>query len=286
MAGGLRRGLLALAAVVLVGALGLAAPARAATTVLYDGAAAGESPADQGYFDYGTFPEPPAAATLSAAGAGATLDSSGEPGDYAGFVSRAGALPPLSRTLGYTVTFTAQVLSETHELADRAGFVLVVLGDDRWGIELSLWEDEVWAQNDGAHDPTPGRGLFTHGEGAALATTAGPVRYSVAVKGDRYTLLADGVAVLGGPLRQYNPPLNTLTNPLRAVYYLNRLIFLGDNTSRAGASTLLTGVTLETATAPTGETPSPQPSETPSPQPSETPSPAPRARVFLPAIER
>ncbi|HMQ35220.1 MAG TPA: hypothetical protein PKD53_31165 [Chloroflexaceae bacterium] len=208
---------------------------------------------------------------------GTVLDTMGAAGDYAGFFTVPGSLPALSRTDGYTLTFTAQVFAETHELDSRAGFTALVLGDDRKGIELAFWPDEVWAQNDGANDPTAGQGLFTHGEGAPFDTTARPVTYSVAVRGDRYMLLADGDLLLEGPLRRYRPGLGE--NPLALSYYFGNAIFLGDNTSRAAARVLLTGAALETAAAPPPPAPSPEPSPSPvSPVPAQTP------QVYLPTL--
>ncbi len=254
----------ALALLALAGALA-APPARATTAVLYDGAAPGETPADQGFFIYLTHPRPPESATLAPhPSGGAVLDTLGAAVDYAGLYAPPSSLPVLGRTDGFTLTFTARLGDEDHALDSRAGFSALVLADDRMGIELAFWADEVWAQNDGLHDPAPGQGLFTHGEGAALDTTAGLVTYSVAVRGDRYALLADGAELLEGPLRRYQP--DPRENPLASSYFLGNAVFLGDNTSRAGAAVLLAGVSLET------------PDPAPAPAPDQTP------RAYLPMV--
>lgn len=280
MTRGFTRALVALAAVALLATL--AAPARATTTVLYDGAVAGQTPADQGYFSYQSYPAG-AAATATAAAGGTILSSLDPLGDYMGYTSTPpGNLPALTRSEGYTLTFTVQLLAEAGAHPDRAGFSLVLLGDDSKGIELAFWSGEVWAQNDGENDPAPGRGLFTHGEGAALDTTAAPVTYTVVVKDNGYRLLTGGAELLAGPLREYKPSLaEVLANPLRGAYYAGKLIFLGDNTSAAGAEVMLTGVALETvAAAP------PPPTQQPAPPPTVAPAPATIPRAYLPAVSR
>lgn len=266
-------------ALVLLGAVALLAAggpaARATTTALYDGAVAGQTPADQGSFSYRA--SGGAAATATAVAGGTLMDSLSQPGDYAGYTSTPpGNLPALRRSEGYTLTLTAHLLASQVDDPHRAGFSLILLGDDSYGIELGFWPGEVWAQNDGANDPTPGQGLFTHGEGAAFDTTAGLVTYTVIVRDNGYTLLADGAPLLAGPLRKYEPSLDPRDpefNSLRLVYYLGKLIFLGDNTSRAGAEALLTGVALETAPQ--------QP-----PPPTVEPAPATVPRAYLPMVTR
>jgi hypothetical protein len=274
-----------LAVMVVVAALGAASPARATTTMLYDGAVAGQTLSDQGSFTYQTYPSPPVFATTFYAAGGTTLRTTGAAAESAGYYTPAGTLPALSRTAGYTLTFTVRVVDEVHQSPDRAGFSALILGDDSWGVELGFWGNEVWAQNDGRNDPTVGAGLWTHGEGATLNTTAGLVSYSVVVKGDDYSLLADGAQVLTGPLRKYAPlPAEVLANPLRGVYHIPNLVFLGDNTSTSAAEVRLTRVEIALAST----TPPPSPSASPSASPTASPTIAPAAtpQVYLPALSR
>ncbi|NTU82469.1 MAG: hypothetical protein HGA45_24375 [Chloroflexales bacterium] len=260
-------------------ALSALVPALAAVTVLYDGALGGQTPADQGYFVYGTYPSPPAAAVAGPVGGGTRLETSSDLHDYAGYFTPAGRAPAMRRASGYTLSFVAQVMRETHSLDDRAGFSVIVLGDDGWGVELGAWADRVWAQNDGAT-------LFTQGEGVNLDLTA-PVAFALRIEGDRYTLVADGAEVLSGPLRLYTPA-RSLESPLPGLYYVPNFIFLGDNTSRAGAEVRLLAVSLETVELPPAP-PSPSPTG-PTPSPTEPPSPdLPRERrpwAYLPAVVR
>jgi hypothetical protein len=239
---------------------GLAAPAAAAPVVLYDGSIAGQTPADQG-FVYLSSPQP-ASAVITYANGGTTLDTTPAMSDLAGYAARPGLAPALDRAAGFTVRLSVQLLSEAHVSPDRAGLSLTVITSDRRGIELGMWADEVWAQNDGA-------ALFTHGEGAALNLAARPVALTLTVRGDRYALDADGARVLEGPLRSYAVA--------GAPYNLANFLYLGDNTSRAAAVARILHVSVEagvpaTPTPSASPTPSPTPSATASPTPSPTPS--------------
>ncbi|MCA9932565.1 MAG: hypothetical protein KC415_01485, partial [Anaerolineales bacterium] len=91
-------------------------------------------------------------------------------------------------------------------------------------IELGFWEDEVWAQN----DATQG-GYFTHGEGVAFDTTTAVITYSLYVITDTYTLSADGVPILNGPIRDYTGFTGTI-DP----YETPNAYGFGDNTTSAG----------------------------------------------------
>ncbi|BAZ40806.1 putative Ig [Calothrix sp. NIES-4101] len=89
------------------------------------------------------------------------------------------SFPTLDPTTGYIISFTAQLESETSRIGadknldgkdDRAGFSVIVIGNDKKGIELGFWSDQIWAQNDGAAEPDPTKSntlsntLFTQGE--------------------------------------------------------------------------------------------------------------------------
>lgn len=267
-----RRALAAVACLICV--LAAASLARAETVVLYDGAVAGETPAEQGFF-FVSRPSPPAAARAAYSAGGTTLDTLGEPGEYAGYTVR-DASRPLDRAAGFTLRFTTQVITETHLDADRAGLSVLLLASDARGIELAFWEDEVWAQNDGAR-------IFTHGEGAALDTTAGPTAYALTLQGDRYSLAAGGRVVLEGPLRDYrfHPSYPPQQFPF---YYIPNYLFIGDNTSDAAVAARIFFVSLSAA-APTPPPPSatPRPSATPTPRagPDELGS-----ELFLPLVLR
>jgi hypothetical protein len=152
--------------------------------------------------------------------------------DYAGYIGDPSVVPALDRAAGYTLTVSLQLLAEAHASPDRAGFSITVLSSDRRGIELGLWVDTVWAQDDAA-----GGGLFTRAEGAPIDAGAEAVTYTLAVRGAGYALAANGQAVLSGRLRDYTPfvgPIDPYETP--------NLVFMGDNTTSARARVRLLGV--------------------------------------------
>jgi hypothetical protein len=214
--------------------------ATAATTVLYDGAL-GTPPEAQGfvYAEIGT-------ATRTTTGGATTLDTTALNAISAGYTVSPTVAPLLDRLAGYSVTFTAQVITETHTgsdrnsdgVDDRAGFSLTVLSTDTLGIELGFWPDRVWAQEGGAPVAAGGR-LFTQAEGAALDTTTGLVTYTLMVDGSRYSLIASGQPALGGALRDYT----AFTGPIDP-YETPNFLFLGDNTTSARGSVRLAHVSV------------------------------------------
>lgn len=135
----------------------------------------------------------------------------------------------MDRAAGFSLLFELQVNSESHASNDRAGFSVILLSEDSFGIELGFWTNEIWAQS----GPT-----FTHAEGASYDTTAAERLYELQILGSDYRLLADGTQILTGALRDYAS--------FGVPYNLPRFVFLGDNTSSAGADVVLGDVTLLT----------------------------------------
>ena len=237
---------------------------RAETFVLYDGALGG-TPDAQG-FTYLTLPLVGAAARQSFADGATTLDTTAVQAESAGYFAQ--NMPVLDRNLGYTVRFTVAVEEEAHASPHRAGFSVIVLGQDLLGIELGFWEDEIWAQEGGRE------ALFTHAEGAAFDATAGLIAYELTISGAQYALAADGEPLLAGALRDYTAFEGTF-DP----YETPNFFFLGDNTASARARIRLSYAAV-TATAAVPPTPTP----TPSPTPGATPPPA--AQRYLPIVRR
>jgi hypothetical protein len=253
------------------------APAADATSTLYDGTQ-GSTPDTQGFF-YLTNPFPAQSAAQSFAGGATTLTSLTN-SDKAGYFARSDQMPALDRAAGYTVRFTAQVVAEAHASQHRAGFSLIVLSSDLRGIELGFWDDQIWAQGDGAN-------LFRHAEGAPFDTTAALTTYELTIRGDSY-ILASGKIILSGALRDYSAfgwPYNT-----------PNFLFLGDNTTSAGAQARLALVAIitslpPTATATATTTPTTTPATTPTATASATPTSTPvdvpqRWRVYLALLAR
>jgi hypothetical protein len=202
-----------------------AAPFLTTTTTLYDGSLGGTPDTQEMiYLTQPSPPFPPSQATQTFSNNVTILDTTATNDDYAGYFGNK-SVPALDRTQGYTLHFTVQIDSESHANSHRAGFSVIVLSDDVKGIELAFWQDEVWAQ----HDDSTGN-LFTHGEGAAFDTTTGLIAYELAIISDTYSLLANDIAILAGPLRDYtNFP--GFPDP----YETPNLIFLGDDTTSAQA---------------------------------------------------
>jgi hypothetical protein len=139
------------------------------------------------------------------------------------------SFPQLIRSQGFQIEFRTQIVSEQHGSIHRAGWSVLLLGQDRKGVELGFWENEIWAQTQSP--------LFQHGEGTTIDTRIAR-DYQLLILGDRYALAADGVKILEGEVKDYS----SFGTP----YSLSNFLFLGDNTSSAGGTSILGKVTLQT----------------------------------------
>ena len=184
---------------------------------LYD-ASLGTLPEAQGWsygvIDFGTL--------KTMAGNSVLLDTSVSTLTSAGW-SRIAA-PPLDRSRGFTLLFTAQLNAEAHNNGNRAGFSVIVLGPDTNGIELAFWTNTIFAQS----GPP---GLFTHAEDVAFTTTGSFVEYALTLGATNYVLRANGTPVLSGPVRDYTS-FSGPVNPYRTPNFM----FFGDDTTSASAS--------------------------------------------------
>lgn len=211
-----------------VGWLAVSAPQARAVT-LYD-ASLGTLPGEQDWY-YAFEPTTGVSASQSLEPGYTLLDTTPLISDRAGYFSLGhSGVPLMIRQDGYRVRFDAQVLSESHTSADRAGFSVIVLSDDSVGVELAFWEDEIWAQTD-----TP---LFTHGEGVLFDTTAAITQYDLFIVDDRFALWADGAPILSGPLRDY-------TAHEHFVYSAEEFLFFGDDTMQASAEVAIATIEAE-----------------------------------------
>ena len=150
------------------------------------------------------------------------LDTSSQSGNQAGW-SRIAA-PPLDRSRGFTLLFTAQLNTEAHLNNNRAGFSVIVLGSDTNGIELAFWTNTIFAQ-----DGPPN--LFVHAEDVAFTTVGHFVDYALTMVGSNYVLRANGTPILSGLVRDYTSfsgPINPYRSP--------NFMFFGDDTTSAGGS--------------------------------------------------
>jgi hypothetical protein len=238
------------------------APLIGATKVLYDGSIdtlpTTSTPDSKGWIYNATL-----GVIRNDSGGITTLNTTANTGVQAGF---ANITQTLNNVNGYIVSFTAQVLAESHNTLtanknndgkdDRAGFsVLVVSNDNTKAIELGFWEDRIWAQEDGTTQKNPSlepddllasnfRNLFTQAEFTTFNTKNTSVKYDLAIKDDTYTLFANGNTILSGKLRNYTAfnKLPDTQNPYRRA----NNIFFGDNTPSAQASFNLAKVAVTT----------------------------------------
>jgi len=241
------------------------------TLVLYD-AASGEIPSApvMNFIDF-----PGGAAPLTYLGGRTVLDTTELGSDtYAGWISNGTSVsgfPNLDRASGFQVDFIIQVEEEAHQNSNRAGFSIIVLGDDAMGIELAFWENEIWVQSDGNTG-----GLFKHGEGIGFTTTAALTEYQLSILGDTYTLTVNAQPILTGSVRDYRG-FEGFPDP----YETPNFLFVGDDTTSAQSRISLSFLSvtgsepvMPAATNTTAYT-APVPVETipPTPLPSVVPSP-------------
>lgn len=138
--------------------------------------------------------------------------------------------PLLSSTPGFQLEFTARLESETHNNNDRAGFSLIVTDQNKHGIELGFWSNEIWAQQPG----------FTHGASALFSTTQ-MTDYRLTIVADTYTLSAGATTLLSGNTIFYDAP-GLFGGDLP--YRTPNVLFFGDDTTSAAARFSLESVAL------------------------------------------
>ncbi|WP_264326275.1 cadherin-like domain-containing protein [Romeriopsis navalis] len=227
------------------------APLIGAKQTLYDGTTV---PSSQGWFAVTT------GAVEANDGTVTTLNTSASPLVQAGY-SRNDVT--LNATNGFLLSFQANVLSETLEATanknndgktDRAVFSLtLVTSDTSKAIELGFSRDggnlRIFAQEDGTRQSNPAlepdtapadttRQLFTQAEGVTI-TDPNLGNYDLYIKGDTYTLLLGGTAILSGNLRDYT----AFSGPIDP-YETANLISFSDNTPSASGAFSLGTVSL------------------------------------------
>ncbi len=206
---------------------GIAFAAALPAQGLYDGSL-GTLPTAQGW----SFAAVPAGlARESHTGSAARLVTSASNLINAGYARTAPT--PLDRATGFNLAVKFRLPGEAHARADRAGFSVIVLASDRRGIELGFWTNLVFAQSDNP--------LFVHAEEAAFDFTAAPTECVLSIRGDTYHLYTGGVPLLTGPVRDY-----TAFTGFPDVYETPNFIFLGDDTTSAGAEVEISSIALIT----------------------------------------
>lgn len=212
---------------------------QAITTLLYD-STLGTTPSQQN-FSYQAIGFPVQASQTYSAPV-TVLDTTSQLSDYAGYTVTQAVMPTLSQVDGFQLTFDLRLIAESHSNNDRAGFSLILLSEDLYGVEMAFWENEIWVQEGNGQ-------LFIHAEGVAYNTTTGLTNYELTVISNTYQLAANGVPLLSGSLRQYTDWVAPFGLP--DPYEQPNQLFLGDDTSSAGAEVWLGDVSISTDIAPT-----------------------------------
>ena len=220
-----------------------------AMTIIYDGAA-GTTPnsyTSKPYLNFGNI-----GGTQTASGGVTNLDTSSSESVKSGYANYNSSglvnslFPVLDNNAGYTLSFTIKVNSQTNNGSNgdyRAGFSAIVLGNDKKGIELGFRNPntntnipDIFSQDSAAFN-TPGERNASLGGILSNLNT-----YNLTVLGNGYTLTNRGNTLLSGLLRDYTSAVGLLTD----VYRTLNFIFLGDNTTSAGANVDIQSITLTT----------------------------------------
>lgn len=148
--------------------------------------------------------------------------------------------PSLDPSRGFVFHFRLDLQEELHQVDNRAGFSVILLGDGPrpLGIELGFHRDAIFSLLGGA---TPLQVLGEQVGGLALNR---PVDFSLRILDQSYYLLADNRLLLSGALQDYTA---ARVNPLLPFnpYTLPNFLFLGDNTTSAGSRVELGSATLD-----------------------------------------
>lgn len=227
----------------LIRPLQIVSSAPKAATLLYD-SSLGTTPNQQNFNYQAINIQPPftVQASQSYNDPVTVLTTSNQLADYAGYTVSQTVMPMLNRAAGFQLNLDLRIITENHNgNNDRAGFSLILLSEDLYGIEMAFWEDEIWVQEGNGN-------LFSHAEGVAYNPTAVLTTYKLTVISNTYELVANDVPLLSGSLRQYTdwtPPFG-FPDP----YEQPNQLFLGDDTSSAGAEVWLGDVSIVTDVAP------------------------------------
>jgi hypothetical protein len=206
----------------LVVAFLLAGLASSPAQILYDGTLG--LPAVQGWTFFVT------GGTQTSTGTGVQLDTTAANSFQGGYSLTTSTL---NRTNGFAVRFTSRMIAEAHASNNRGGFAVIVLADDHRGIELAFWTNTIFAQSDSP--------LFIQAEATSFSATA-TVDYTLTFRPTNYVLLANGVPILSGFVRDYSA-FAGFPNP----YSSQNFLFFGDDTTSAAGNFFLNKVVLVAA---------------------------------------
>ncbi len=228
-----------------VGAL----PAWSATQVLYDPAVTNTDPAQTGWLDGAVVGGSASYSTqgvlITPANIGATAGYS----NYPVLLRFVDGLPPVNHAFpallgsaGYRLSFGFGMSPDTENHSgnpDRAGFSVILIGDDKKGVEIGFQNNRIFAQNLVSNAFVAGEETRNAGHVAAAFS---PNRWDLTVIGNAYALTLGNQTVLSGALHDYSSYSGGGAN----AYHTPNFIFLGDNTTSAGATFLLDYAAIST----------------------------------------
>lgn len=228
--------------------IGFCLPASAATQVLYDINQTGNLPTQAGWLA-GNFLFSAQTLTPQGAQVAPVLAENSTLGGYANHTSvislfpelqvsngpLANALfPALDRNAGFTLSLGFRIIEESHSgNPNRAGFSVILVGQDLKGVEIGFQNDRIFAQNDGV-------ALFTAGENTVDPLLVGRAfaahnRWDLSVQGTGYALVQGGTTILSGALRDYS----SYAGFGEDAYRTPNFVFFGDNTRSARGAFLV-----------------------------------------------
>ena len=140
------------------------------------------------------------------------------------------SFPILDSSIGFTLSFSMQLISESHTgNINRAGFSIILLDSNNQGVELGFWTDTIWSQS--------ANPLFTtKDEEKAFNTTAAMLAYELTLFDNQYFLTHNDTILLTGILKDYSAFSGIFGS---IPYSLENYLFLGDDTSSAQADVIL-----------------------------------------------
>lgn len=146
------------------------------------------------------------------------------------------AFPLLNSTTGFTLSFSMQLNSEQHDNDNRAGFSVILLDNNKRGVEIGFWEDNLWSQSDSP--------LFQNkDEQVAFNSSEKMTSYDLVLFNNNYFLYADNQALLTGSQKDYTA-FNGGPFGSSIPYSLENYLFLGDDTSSASANVSIGNISI------------------------------------------
>lgn len=270
--------------------LTLLIPAKRAvsvTTTLYDGTS-GVAPSQSGaapngpFFGYGelssypklcytscTSPTPSTIQTIGSNGVTLNTNFNNDNSGYSGYSSHMYSssngltpvnsnFPTLDPSTGFSISFNVAVTNENSTLNNRAGFSVIVIGNDQKGVELGFKSSTSTGSNGTSNSIIEQSDSFsTPVQSQNVGSINTLTSYTLSILNGNYTLTSGSSSslktLITGSTHSYqfspttsNPPLPPNFNPYTTPNYL----FFGDNTDEGSSNFTLGTITANTAAVP------------------------------------